>query len=75
MPNLISNENPDDTESTYDKKTEGQNPIKALSRYSKVTYEQLKMREEWGKSKDGYVGGGSYEDDPKLKRYTVKTYQ
>lgn len=46
-----------------------------MSRYSKVTIEQLKQKEEFGKSKDGYIAGGSYEDDPLLKRYTIKTYQ
>ena len=40
-----------------------------------LTRDQLKEREEWGKSKDGYVAGGNYDDDPNLKKFTIKSYQ
>lgn len=48
---------------------------RVLSRHSKLSKEQLQEKEAWGRSKDGYIAGGNFEDDPNLKRYTIKTYQ
>ena len=31
--------------------------------------------ESWGRSKDGYTGGGNYDENPDLKVYTLKKYQ
>lgn len=50
-------------------------PRRVLSRYSRLSQEQLREKEAWGRSVDGYVAGGNFDDDPNLKRYTVKTYQ
>ena len=36
---------------------------------------QIREVENWGKSQNGYVGGGNYEEDPTLKAYTVRKYQ
>lgn len=77
QPNLLVHDESLDisNQSISDKKTEPFDPKKALSRYSKVTQEEIRAREDWGKNMDGYVAGGSYEDNPKLKKFTVKTYQ
>lgn len=45
-----------------------------LSQHTMLTADQLREREEWGKSKDGYVAGGNYDDDPNLKKFTIKSY-
>jgi len=30
--------------------------------------------ENWGKSVDGYTGGGNFDDNPKLENFTLKKY-
>jgi len=30
--------------------------------------------EMWGRSKDGYIAGGNFDENPDLKIYTVKKY-
>jgi len=44
------------------------------SRYSQLTREQIRELEDWGKSKDGYTGGGNYDDNPDLAVYTLAKY-
>ena len=29
--------------------------------------------ENWGKSVDGYTGGGNFDDNPKLENFTLKS--
>jgi hypothetical protein len=36
------------------------------SKYSQLTKEQLAEMENWGKSLNGYTGGGNFDDDPNL---------
>ena len=40
-----------------------------------MTKKQIKDIEEWGQSKDGYLSGGIYEENPNLKLFTVKKYE
>lgn len=35
---------------------------------------QLVEMENWGKSQNGYTGGGNFDDDPKLQNFTIKKY-
>jgi hypothetical protein len=30
--------------------------------------------ENWGKSVDGYTGGGNFDDNPNLENFTLKKY-
>ena len=30
--------------------------------------------ENWGKSQNGYTGGGNFDDDPNLEKFTLKKY-
>ena len=36
---------------------------------------QIREMEAWGRSKDGYHGGGNYDENPNLKNYTLAKYQ
>ena len=44
------------------------------SKYSQLTQSQLIEAENWGKSHDGYTGGGNFDDNPLLKVFTIKKY-
>ena len=35
---------------------------------------QAKEYEEWGKSQNGFVGGGNFDENPDLEVYTLKKY-
>ena len=35
---------------------------------------QAREYEEWGQSKDGYIAGGNFDEDPTLEVYTLKKY-
>ena len=35
----------------------------------------MKEIEQWGKSHDGYQAGGNYDENPKLKQFTLRKYQ
>jgi hypothetical protein len=34
------------------------------TKYSLLTEEQKREMENWGHSKDGFIGGGNFDDDP-----------
>lgn len=44
------------------------------SKYSQLTQIQLQEQENWGKSVNGYIGGGNFDDDPTLEVFTIKKY-
>ena len=44
------------------------------SKYSQLSQSQLVEMENWGKSVDGYTGGGNFDDNPKLENFTLKKY-
>ena len=44
------------------------------SKYSQMSQSQLAEMENWGKSLNGYTGGGNFDDDPNLKRFTLNKY-
>jgi hypothetical protein len=44
------------------------------SMYSKMSLVQAREYEEWGQSKDGYIAGGNFDEDPTLEVYTLKKY-
>ena len=44
------------------------------SKYSRMSLAQTKEYEEWGKSKDGYIAGGNFDENPDLEVYTLKKY-
>ena len=35
---------------------------------------QIKEKEEWGKSINGYIAGGNFEENPDMKTYTLEKY-
>ena len=43
-------------------------------KYSQMTQEQRQEYNDWGKSLNGYTGGGNFDDDPALKLFTLKKY-
>jgi hypothetical protein len=44
------------------------------SNYSQLTLNQHREIENWGKSLNGYTGGGNFDDNPQLKVFTLKKY-
>ena len=42
---------------------------------SKLTAQQVAEKEMWGKSLNGYIGGGNLDENPKLLKYTLQKYQ
>ena len=40
-----------------------------------MTAQQVAEKEMWGKSLNGYIGGGNFDENPKLERYTLQKYQ
>ena len=44
------------------------------SKYSQLSQSQLVEMENWGKSVDGYTGGGNFDDNPNLENFTLKKY-
>jgi hypothetical protein len=40
-----------------------------------MTRKKIRENDEWGVSKNGYVAGGNFDDDPTLNKFSVKNYQ
>lgn len=39
-----------------------------------MSVREIREAEDWGKSQNGYVGGGNFDEDPNLNKYTVRKY-
>jgi len=44
------------------------------SKYSRMSAMEAREYDEWGKSKDGYIAGGNFDENPDLGVYTLKKY-
>jgi hypothetical protein len=44
------------------------------SKYSRMSVAEVKQYDEWGISKDGYIAGGNFDENPNLAVYTLKKY-
>ena len=40
-----------------------------------MTAQQVAEKQAWGKSLNGYIGGGNFDENPKLAKYTLQKYQ